>query len=330
MRLRDALLIIVAFAGIAAGIFLPQWAKPLEWFPRISLMIILYLSFLGLKTDTLFSSAKALRPKLIMLVAGKLLLAPLVTFVILSYTMPQFALGGLLMAGAPAGVTSSVFAALVGADFTLAMMGVVLTSLLSPFTLPVLASLALQWLDKSPNAMARFSPLDMSVNMATMILVPFVLAKITIAVSPKLTTMLEHTRFWVSTLTIGITNLAVFAKYSPVLRQNPELLLPALWAALLCALVFLVTATLLSWRWPGPQQGTLCLCFGATNSILAMILGMEFFGMAEALPGAMFAIPTVLMVLPVRGLMRWRRRQERKLQDAEKKLETRAITTNRT
>lgn len=129
MRLRDALLILVAFAGIAAGILLPQWGKPLEWFPRFSLMIILYLSFLGLKTDTLFASAKKLRPKLTMLVAGKLLLVPLVTFFILSCTMPKFALGGLLLAGAPAGVTSSVFAALVGADFTLAVMGVVLTSL---------------------------------------------------------------------------------------------------------------------------------------------------------------------------------------------------------
>ena len=329
MRLRDALLIIVAFAGIAAGIFLPQWGKTLEWFPRVSLMIILYLSFLGLKTETLFSTAKTLRPKLTMLVAGKLLLAPVVTFFILFYTMPQFALGGLLMAGAPAGVTSSVFAAMVGADFTLAMMGVVLTSLLSPFTLPVLASLALQWLGKSPNAMARFSPLDMSVNMATMILVPFVLAKITTAISPRLTTLLEHTRFWVSTLTIGITNLAVFAKYSPVLRQNPELLLPALGAALLCALVFLVSATIISWRWQAPQQGTLCLCFGATNSILAMILGMEFFGMAEALPGAMFAIPTVLMVLPVRGLMQWKKGQQNRQQDATKKQEKGTITTHR-
>ncbi|WP_051257887.1 bile acid:sodium symporter [Desulfovibrio cuneatus] len=178
MRLRDAFLILVAFAGIGAGIFLPQWGKPLEWFPRVSLMIILYLSFLGLKTEALFSSAKTLRPKLTMLVAGKLLLAPLVTFLLLSLILPQFALGGLLLAGAPAGVTSSVFAAIVGADFTLALMGVVLTSLLSPFTLPVLASFALHWLGKNPNAMARFSPLDMSVTMATVILVPFVLAKV--------------------------------------------------------------------------------------------------------------------------------------------------------
>ncbi len=329
MRLRDALLIIVAFAGIAAGIFLPQWGKPLEWFPRVSLMIILYLSFLGLKTDSLFSSAKTIRPKLTMLVASKLLLVPLVTFFILSLIMPKFALGGLLLAGAPAGVTSSVFATMVGADFTLAMMGVVLTSLLSPFTLPVLASFALHWLGKKPNAMARFSPLDMSVNMATMILVPFVLAKITTAVSPRLTTMLEHARFWVSTLTIGISNLAVFAKYSPVLRQNPELLLPALGAALFSGIIFFVSAAMLSWRWPGQQQGSLCLCFGATNSILAMILGMEFFGMAEALPGAMYAIPAVLMVLPVRGLMWWRRPQQGKKQEDTENKETGKVATRR-
>ncbi len=317
MRLRDVILIIVAFAGIVAGIQLPQWGKPLEWFPRVSLMIILYLSFLGLQTDALFTSAASLRPRLTVLVAGKLLLVPLVTFFILSAIMPKFALGGLLLAAAPAGVTSTVFAAMVGADFTLAVTGVVLTSLLSPFTLPVLVSFALYWLGQTPNAMARFSPLDMSVNMATLILVPFLLAKITVAISPRFASILEQTRFWVCTLTIGVANLAVFAKYSPPLRQNPELLLPALGAALFAGGFFIVCAALLSWRWPLPQQGTLWLCFGATNSILAMILGMEFFGMKEALPGALFAIPAVLMVLPARALMQWKKPQE-----SEKKAKT--------
>ncbi|WP_027187608.1 hypothetical protein [Desulfovibrio cuneatus] len=141
--------------------------------------------------------------------------------------------------------------------------------------------------------------------------------------------MLEHTRFWVSTLTIGISNLAVFAKYSPVLRQNPELLLPAMGAALFSGLIFLASAAILSWRWPGPQQGSLCLCFGATNSVLAMILGMEFFGMAEALPGAMFAVPAVLMVLPVRGLIHWRRAEENELQEDAEKAEAGKVKTRK-
>ena len=306
MSVRDLILIGVAFGGIIAGVFLPQAAEPLDGYPRISLMLMLFLSFLGLRTQEVLGDVVRLRSRLLVMSIGKLFFTPLVTFSLFVMLMPKFALGALLLAGTPVGVISAFFALVMRADFTLALTGVVFTSLVSPFTLPLLTSLALVFLGTNAEGMAHFSPLRMSLDMATLILIPYALAQAAQAVFPRSCLKLMAVRFWINTATLGVCNLAVFAKYSPTLRQSPELLLPGLAAALLAGLVFFICGAILSWRWPLPQQVSMGIGIGVSNGVMAMILGMEFFGLTEALPGAFFAIPTVLVLLPTRLLIRLR------------------------
>ena len=306
MSVRDCILISVAFGGIIAGVLLPQAAEPLDWYPRISLMLMLFLSFLGLRTQEVLHGVVRLRARLLVMSVGKLFIAPCITFFLFMLVMPKFALGALLLAGTPVGVISAFFALVMRADFTLALTGVVFTSLISPFTLPLLTSLALAFLGTDAVGMAHFSPLRMSLDMATLILVPYALAQAAQAMFPKGCRTIMNVRFWINTATLGVCNLAVFAKYSPTLRQSPELLLPGMGAALLAGLVFFVCGAALSWRWPLPQQVSMGIGIGVSNGVMAMILGMEFFGLTEALPGAFFAIPTVLVLLPTRLLIRLR------------------------
>ncbi len=177
MSIRDFILIGVAFAGIIAGVFLPQMAEPLEGYPRISLMLMLFLSFLGLRTQEVLRDVVRLRSRLLVMSIGKLFIAPFVTFFLFVLVMPKFALGALLLAGTPVGVISAFFALVMRADFTLALTGIVFTSLASPFTLPLLTSLALAFLGTNAEGMAHFSPLRMSLDMATLILIPYALAQ---------------------------------------------------------------------------------------------------------------------------------------------------------
>ncbi|MGL4209025.1 MAG: bile acid:sodium symporter family protein [Candidatus Adiutrix sp.] len=306
MGMRDLILIVVAFSAITAGIFLPQAAEPLDGFPRVSLMIILFLSFLGLRCRQLIKDALRLHKYLAVMTVSKLFIAPLVTFFLFTIIMPEFAIGALLLAGTPMGVISAFFALILRAEFTLALTGVVLTSLLSPFTLPFITSLGLAYLGYEAHAMERFSPLQMSLEMAMLIIIPFILSQICFALVPKISQKLIEVRFWINTTSIGISNLAVFAKYSPTLRESPDLLLPALGATLICGLTFFICGATIAWRWLLPQQVSMAVCLGVSNGVMAMILGMEFFGLYEALPGALFAIPTVLVLFPTRLLIRLR------------------------
>ena len=54
MRSRDLVMIVVSFLAMLAGSFLPGLADPLAPFPRLCLIVLLYLGFLSVGTEALF------------------------------------------------------------------------------------------------------------------------------------------------------------------------------------------------------------------------------------------------------------------------------------
>ena len=54
MRSRDLVMIVVSFLAMLAGSFLPGLAEPLAPFPRLCLIVLLYLGFLSVGTEALF------------------------------------------------------------------------------------------------------------------------------------------------------------------------------------------------------------------------------------------------------------------------------------
>lgn len=53
MRSRDLVMIVVSFLAMLAGSFLPGLAEPLAPFPRLCLIVLLYLGFLSVGTEAL-------------------------------------------------------------------------------------------------------------------------------------------------------------------------------------------------------------------------------------------------------------------------------------
>ena len=52
MRSRDLVMIVVSFLAMLAGSFLPGLAEPLAPFPRLCLIVLLYLGFLSVGTGS--------------------------------------------------------------------------------------------------------------------------------------------------------------------------------------------------------------------------------------------------------------------------------------
>ena len=138
MRSRDLVMIVVSFLAMLAGSFLPGLAEPLAPFPRLCLIVLLYLGFLSVGTEALFIHTRLIPGTVSGLVLIRLFALPLLSFVLFKLLMPQFALGALLVGAASIGVVAPIFSIMVNADTALVLAGNLLSSLLLPLTLPML------------------------------------------------------------------------------------------------------------------------------------------------------------------------------------------------
>ena len=108
MRSRDLVMIVVSFLAMLAGSFLPGLAEPLAPFPRLCLIVLLYLGFLSVGTEALFIHTRLIPGTVSGLVLIRLFALPLLSFFLFKLLMPQFALGALLVGAASIGVVAPV------------------------------------------------------------------------------------------------------------------------------------------------------------------------------------------------------------------------------
>ena len=100
MQLRDLTMVFSSFASMAAGVFLPGLAGPLEAMPRLMLMVMLYLSFLAVGAGALWDELRAMPGIVCRLTVLRLLALPLFVFAVFRLIMPEFSLGALLLGAA--------------------------------------------------------------------------------------------------------------------------------------------------------------------------------------------------------------------------------------
>ena len=233
MQLRDLTMVFSSFASMAAGVFLPGLAGPLEAMPRLMLMVMLYLSFLAVGAGALWDELRAMPGIVCRLTVLRLLALPLFVFAVFRLIMPEFSLGALLLGAAPVGVMAAVFSLMLGANTALILVGNILTSLLLPLSLPLLLSCT----DGVLRALGRggldlpenFSLGGMTISLCITILLPFAAAMVT-RVLPRLAGGILRRQFPLLTTAIVISNLGIFSNYAGVLRQSPALILHALLA----------------------------------------------------------------------------------------------------
>ena len=231
MRSRDLVMIVVSFLAMLAGSFLPGLAEPLAPFPRLCLIVLLYLGFLSVGTEALFTHTRLIPGTVSGLVLIRLFALPLLSFFLFKLLMPQFALGALLVGAASIGVVAPIFSIMVNADTALVLAGNLLSSLLLPLTLPMLLYIVDSFMTLSGfgpmNLPAHLSLSGMTLSLCVTIIVPFAGAFLT-RKAPRVTEYILKHQFPVSVSTIALSTLAIFSNYSGVLHQSPSLVVKAL------------------------------------------------------------------------------------------------------
>ena len=300
MNSRDLIMVMTSLLSMAAGVFLPQVAEPLAAMPRLILIFMLYMSFLAVGMEALVREIRHMTGTLCFLIILRLILLPLLCLAIFRLLMPQFALGAFLLGAAPVGVMAAVFSLMVGANTALILVTNIATSLLLPASLPAVLSATdagLRLLGLTPLDMPAHLELGhMSLSLCVTILVPFAAAHITRIHLDGLRNLLQRWQFPLITVSIIVSNIAIFSHYGDLLRQSPQLLLKSLAAASLLCLIMTLAAMPLARRMSRQVGMAFLISFGVINNVLVMIVCMEFFTATEAIMSAAYLAPLYVLL----------------------------------
>lgn len=301
MRWRDILLIIVAFAGIAGGVFLPGPSGLFTPAALYMMMTVLFMSFLRIDYRAFRSLDRRGLAELAFWSVVKLLALPVAAWALTAWLAPQWALAVLLLSAVSTGVTAPFFAGLLGADVTRSLQLVVVTSVIVPLSLPGLVSLLMGQELEIPFAhMARM--------LAMVVFAPLALAYLAKRYAPVVLTVADRAGFWISLGLFFCINLGVFAPYSDFLKSQAGDVAVALVISCLLAWSLLGLAVLAGWISGGrlePLTGAVGLTF--VNNVLVIVFSARFFGPLCPLLAAVYMLPFFAQVLPLRALARRRR-----------------------
>ncbi|MCB2191589.1 MAG: hypothetical protein KQI62_08490 [Deltaproteobacteria bacterium] len=294
MRSRDLALIIVAFLGIAGGVFLPDMAGIFSPATVYMMMAILYLAFLRIDFAGLIRLNKADLGEMVWWSIIKLFLLPIALWYLFRWLAPGWALPVLLLSGVSAGVTAPFFSQMLGGNAGRTLQLTVLTSVVVPLTLPALVKLL-------AGAEINIPFTHMARMLAQVILVPLVLAWLTLRFIPALADALGKVQFALVLASFFFINLGVFASFSTFFFSQAEQVLAA--AGIACGLAVLylgvvwIAGPISGWRMDLISCGSGLIFI---NNVLIVVFAANFFGPRNPLLAALYLLPLYVMLLPLR------------------------------
>lgn len=299
MRGKDWVFLAATFGSMALGMLVPGLAEPLIAVPRVTMMGMLFLCFLSVELLGAWQGVRAAPFAVVTLAALKLLALPMLCWGVFRVIMPEYAFGALLLGGASLGVVAPFFGLLLKADVVLLLVNVVLTSLLLPLTLPLVAGLS-----GGPGFALPFW--DMAGTLCMIVFIPFAAGQAVRRAAGSLSGLLLRHRDTLALALISLGNIAIFSRYSLALRQNPEAIPPALLAACLLGALLFALGLCCSWSMALERQLAFMIGFTIMNNILILILSAEFFSLAEVLMAAFYTVPFYALFIPFQALRRLR------------------------
>lgn len=298
-RLNDLILMLVLAASISGGIFFPDEVSFFQPYPIYGMMFFLFLSFLSIKLEHIWSTMRNSAGAILLLTVLKMMALPIIVYYIFELFLPEYALAALLLTGVSTGVVAPFIANLVNANSPLVLVLVVLTSPLLPFTLPLLVKVLVgQSIHISLEAMIRM--------LAMVVFVPIAAVEVLRRISPKLMQFILDKRFPISLTLFAMINLGVFSQYSAFFRQNPAILLQSTIVALVLGGLYLVAGILPFWRLPLDDQIAGGVIMADVNNVLVVVFASQFFGPIETTVAAMYMLPFFLVIVPLRFYRHWR------------------------
>ena len=295
MRKNDVILLVVIFSSASIAILAPDLCAPLQPYPLYFMMFLMFMSFLRINFDSLLDTSRSSLKRLLILIVFKLVILPAALYWVISFALPEFAVPALLLSGISTGVVAPFIASLFEADVAPVLRMVIITSLLAPFSLPVLVKII-------AGAEVQI-PLDLMVRLLAMVIFAPMLALIIARrfFSGALGKLLQF-HFPVSITIFAAINLGVFSKYSRFFFHSPRFIFMSLGVAYGLSIIYYLVGFLLV---PGKNSSDRIaagISFAVMNNVLVIVFSSHFFGPLSPTLAAMYMFPLFSMVIPVKIL----------------------------
>ena len=249
----------------------------------LALAFIMFTLGLGLTFSDFVRVAKNPKNFLIGLIS-QLIFLPLIAIIIVFVwpLQPELAIGLILIAAAPGGVTSNILTSFAKGDVALSISLTAVMSLLSVLTVPIVLGISMSLVTNS--ALGSISLTKVAMSMFLIVTLPVILGMIFKATLSYLTKMIERAaKILSSTLFVIVLVGAILAE-----RQN---LVDYFAQTGLVVLSLNIIMMIVAYYWANifgtgkPQQKAISIECGLQNGTLAIFVGTSVFG------GGLYIIP---------------------------------------
>lgn len=269
LRLFESYVFVMAIS-LMLGLVLPASFSPLAVYSSFLLQVIFFLT--GLKIDIGEVKRHITQPlRLIIALAVMLIAFPIVAYPIAHYFVPDASIGIFLLAAMPSAMSAPLFASLAGGSIELALVVSVLTSVLAPFTIPLVAAITLG------NGI-NLSVTQMLTDLLLLVFPPFLLAQIVRSFFHSHTEPASFALKPLSIVLLGLVTTAIIAKNATEIFASFTLeLLPVFAAVFIFAVATHCIGYLIGIGKPHADKVAYAISLAYMNIVLAIYLAGKFF-----------------------------------------------------
>ncbi len=286
--MHKILLQYLALIGIALllGLYIPGLGNMLYPYNKVWIFCLILLSALKISTKDIINLG---REKLFIVIVAliRLILVPVVVFVISNAFVPEYQIPLTLLALAPVGSTSALFTEMLGGKPSLTLALVTITGILTPFWIPSFFHIFMQQDIHLPVG-------SMIIDLAMVLILPVVLSEfLQVFFKPVVKKTEKYHRYLSMVLLLFILTGVLTSQIDKLILINPLVLL---WTSLLMLILFLGLG-LFGWGAAiyreKEEEIAVVTSFVLMNFSLSIYIGSKFFA---HMPLVVLAV--VLSVIP--------------------------------
>ncbi len=282
---------MVVFLALVAGLLWPVIFKPLAGYSSLLLMLIFFTSSLRLSFDELKEYAKDW--KMVLLTTFFMLVfMPVAMWLPPKLFAPDWALPFLIVGAMPTGMTIALIAEYFGGKTTLALVITAATSLIAPFTVPLIFQFIIGQNIPLPT-------LTLFLDLLLTIVVPFAVAMF-VQRGAKVF-IKKHDKQWsqISVITFGLLIASIVSdttQGSAITLGWDEI------GILVVMLIYLGGITwlgyVMTWWRTAPEKATIALCMIYMNNTLSLFIGNKYFNDETTVPRLVIILMIINLLLP--------------------------------
>ncbi len=284
--------ILVILIGIILGLVFPSQLTVLNTYSTQLLILVFFFSSLRLSLGEVVSYAKDWRMVLITALY-MLVIMPFALFVPTSFLSREWSVALLILGAMPTGMTIALMAEFFGGKTSLALVITTVTSLLAPFTIPLVTKIAI-------GQSVEIDTLGMFWSLSLTIVAPFILAMLVKRAVPKQVEKLDGLWRNLSVAAFGVLITGIVASTQG--GGGITFTMRDAWMMLI-SMVLLGAMTwggyyIVQWR-SSADRMTIALCMLYMNNTLALFVGERFFRDLGVVPKQVLLLLVVNALLPV-------------------------------